>query len=261
MNAGWTIMKMPWLLAAGALFLAGCSDTGTDPKAKPMTNVQVSFATQAAGTPAVRMQGAPAALLDDTLTAGSDTIIVTSAELVLRKIELRRAGVVSCDSTAGSDSCEEFDAGPVLIGLPLTGSLSTPFAVDVPADTYSDVEFEIHKVSNSDPEDAAFLAAHPTFAGTSIRVTGTFNGQMFLYESDLNVTQELVLVPPLVVDATTTATNITVFVDLDGWFRDAAGGLVDPAQGNKGGAFENLIRDNIKNSIEAFEDADRDGRR
>ena len=40
---------------------------------------------------------------------------------------------------------------------------------------------------------------------------------------------------------------------------DAAGQTVNPATGNVGGENESLIKENIKNSIEAFEDDDRDG--
>jgi hypothetical protein len=45
------------------------------------------------------------------------------------------------------------------------------------------------------------------------------------------------------------------------WFRDAGGSLVDPSTANKGAANENLVKDNIRDSIDAFEDADRDGER
>jgi hypothetical protein len=34
---------------------------------------------------------------------------------------------------------------------------------------------------------------------------------------------------------------------------------VDPATGNKGGANESLVKENIKQSIEAFEDENHDG--
>jgi len=35
--------------------------------------------------------------------------------------------------------------------------------------------------------------------------------------------------------------------------------LIDPATANKGGANENLVKENIKRSMKAFEDKDRDG--
>ena len=50
----------------------------------------------------------------------------------------------------------------------------------------------------------------------------------FIYTSDLEAEEEIELIrrssPP-----TAAATDLTLFVDLDRWFRDGAGTLVDPA--------------------------------
>ncbi|MEE8192487.1 MAG: hypothetical protein V3T74_07050, partial [Gemmatimonadales bacterium] len=124
---------------------------------------------------------------------------------------------------------------------------------------YDEVEFEIHKVSTDDPEDAQFREDHPDMVGKSIRVQGTFNTQPFTYETDLDVEQEFDLSPPLEVTDGSTPTNVTVLLDLDQWFRDLAGNLVNPQSGNKGGENEGLVKENIKQSIEAFEDHDSDG--
>jgi len=56
------------------------------------------------------------------------------------------------------------------------------------------------------------------------------------------------------------STNITVFVDIDAWFRDQSGvDLIDPDTANEGGPNKSLVEDNIKQSMEAFEDDDRSG--
>ena len=242
--------------------VVGCSN-GTGPTGKPAANVAVSFATQAANTPQMSRAAAPGPVVssDDTLVTGSDTLVLTSVELVLREIELKPAEVPSCQVSPKPAGCQEFEAGPVLIALPLDGSVAQQFALDIPAGSYREVDFEIHKVSPSDQEDAAFRAAHPEFSGQSIRVTGTFNSQAFLYQTDLDVEQELMLVPPLEIMEGSGPTNLTIFVDLDGWFRDLTGALVDPDTGNKGGANESLINENIKKSLDAFEDEDRNGSR
>jgi hypothetical protein len=95
--------------------------------------------------------------------------------------------------------------------------------------------------------------------GKSIRIQGSYNGQPFTYENDINDEQEYDLVPPLVVDEMTTDVNVTLSIDIDSWFRTMAGDLVNPQSGNKGGANESLVNENIKNSFQAFEDDDRDG--
>jgi hypothetical protein len=207
--------------------------------------------------------------------ASGNTLTFEKVELVLREIELKRADRdVVCgeddsnsdddsndDSSddASADDCEELEFGPVLLDLPLGGGAAQAFTVEIAAGTYDKLEFEIHKPEDDgDANDAAFLAAHPDFRDVSIRVSGTYNGTPFTYVTDLGEEQEQALVPPLSI-ATATATDLTLFVDVNDWFRTAAGTLVDPASANQGGANENLVENNIENSIDAFEDGDRDG--
>ncbi len=254
-------------LVAGLMLLtlAACEDTTTPTQFR---NVQVSFATQAATAPLFSsVPAAPnaVALLDDTLVTGTDTLILATAEIVLREVELRRSDVTDCDGQPDDDGCQEFAAGPVLVELPLTQGAAQTFELDIPAGTYTEIEFDVHKVSGDDPADAAFRQAHPDFIDISIRVTGMFigadNRRSFTYETDLNVEQELTLNPALVIVESAVGTNITVFVDIAGWFRSASGNLIDPDTANKGGDNESVVNENIKNSFEAFEDDDRDGER
>lgn len=245
---------LTWAIAS-AFALVGCSDTG-GPQG---STVSLSFSARAAGpAPAAPFAAAPAA--DDTLGDGTNTLIITSAEFVLREIELERVSDDACDELLGDDDlCEEFSTGPILLDLPLDGSVMTEFTIPVDTGTYDELEFELHKVSNDDPEDAQFRADHPDMVDKSIRIQGTYNGQPFTYESDLNEDQEYNLVPPLEIMDGVTSTNVTIAVDLDAFFRAANGDLLNPQSGNKGGVNENLIRDNIRDSFEAFGDDDRDG--
>jgi hypothetical protein len=125
--------------------------------------------------------------------------------------------------------------------------------------TYDEIEFELHKVSNDDPEDADFRDAYPDMVGKTIRIQGSYNGQPFTYENDIDDEQEYDLVPPVVVDEMTMQVNVTIRIDIDAWFRDGSGSLVNPQSANKGGANESLVNENIKHSFEAFEDDDHDG--
>jgi hypothetical protein len=221
-----------------------------------LSSVQVSFATQPATTLAVhRSAGAGAA--SDTTVVGPDTLVVTSVELVLRKLELKRADVAECPEDGDDDGCEEFETGPVLVDLPLTPGAQQAFAADVPAGTYREVEFEIRKPDDGDPADQAFLQQHPQFDGVSIRITGTFNGAPFVHTTELDVEQELTLTPDLVV-AEGETTNLTIFVSVAGWYV-VGGALVDPATAGNGQPNESAVNNNIKNSFRAFEDPDRHG--
>jgi hypothetical protein len=243
------------------LAATACGDaTGPGSNGQPV--VTLSFATRQPATASLArglsLQATGA--LADTLTTGGDTLIITRARIVMREIELERVEATSCDTTiVDHDACEEFEIGPVLVDLPLNGQVEQEFSVAIAPGSYDEIEFEIHKVSNDDQEDADFRNANPDFAGISIRVDGTFNGTDFVFTSDLDVEQEFDLNPPLTVDSTAAGTNVTILVGLDGWFRSPAGAVLNPETGNKGEVNESLIKENIKQSIEAFEDEDEDG--
>lgn len=252
-------MKHITLILGAALLVAACNDS-TGPGSQ--VGVSLSFTAPMVGaapsSPGMFMSVAAIDLTDGQ----GNTLTLDNVEIVLREIELQRQSATACDALPDNDDCEKFEAGPVLLDLPLDGSVSTMVTITPDPDAYDEVEFEIHKISVSDEEDAAFRTAHPDFAGKSIRVQGSFNGQPFTYETDLDVEQEFDLNPPLIVSADsdpTAGTNVTIMIDVDAWFRDLTGTLVNPQDGNTGGQHESLVKENIKQSIEAFEDHDGDG--
>jgi hypothetical protein len=252
-----------WKVPVATLFvLAGCSDT-TNPLLGRGQQMSLSFASVGAAPVAAAAFGAPAAVMaGDTLVvaSGSDTLRITSVEIVLREIELKRVSTgVDCDSTANEDACEEFEVGPQLISLPLTAGVETPISVPIDSGTYDKVEFEIHK-PGGDSLDTAFKAQYPDFANISIRVRGTFNGTAFTYTTPMDQEQEFTFNPPLVVDASGSSANLTIRLDVRTWFRvGGTGALINPSSANVGQPNEGAVRENIKNSIEAYEDDDRDG--
>ena len=240
------------LTAVTAVLIAGACSDGAGPAGD--RTVSLSLTSAGAGAPA----GAPrfSVAAGDTMRVGSDILVIDRVQIVLREIELKRVNHDACDSIVGDDdSCEEFEIGPILVDLPLGGAVETVLSVAIDTGTYGELEFELHKPED---DDTAFLSAHPDFAETTIRVTGSFNGTAFVYETDLNVEQELDLVPPLTITDAAVATNVTLRVDLSGWFL-VGGTLVNPQTANKGGQNEGVVNENVKNSFKAFEDHDRDG--
>ena len=73
------------------------------------------------------------------------------------------------------------------------------------------------------------------------------------------IPERLALVPPLIVADSMQSVDVTIKVDLSGWFSNGSGGLVNPASGNKGEPNADLVKDNIRDSFHAFRDDDRDG--
>ena len=198
------------------------------------------------------------------ISMGNDTIVIRSAELVLREVELKRVEAQECDNVEGNDDCDEFETGPFLVALPLgTTATETVVSIDAAPGMYDELQFKIHKPEDDSSGDDAFLAAHPTFARISIRVTGTYSQagtrSDFTYESDLNAEQEVLLSPPLTVTEGQPA-NVTLRIDIASWFLNAAGSaLVNPATANKGQPNEQVVENRIQASIDAFRDDDHDG--
>ena len=133
----------------------------------------------------------------------------------------------------------------------IEGGLPMPCATD-----------ELAKVTTAEQYEYAarrenHLAQHPDYAGTSVRVVGTYNGTPFVYTTAVTAVQHVEFDPPLVVGGG--GANFTLFVDLTSWFRTAAGSLVDPATAIGDGANVALVTQNIIHSFHAFEDDDHDG--
>jgi hypothetical protein len=235
--------------------LAGCDDA-TGPGVPTGTEaVSLSFGLSGgSASPAPSLFAGELQLSD-----GTNTLVVQSAELVLREVEFERVETAGCDSGPGDADCEEFEVGPFIVSLPLDGSVSQNITAQVEPGTYDEIEFDIHKPEDTTAADLDFIAANPNFADISIRVTGTFNGQSFLYTSDLNEEQEIELTSPLTVTADAGPVNVTLEMDLSTWFASAGSMLIDPRTANKGEPNEGLVEDNIRISIEGFRDDDHDG--
>lgn len=263
-------------LALVALF-AACSGEGAGPSGT--TQVTFHLTTRGAG-----LTPGPIALLSDTLTDGTDTLVIDQVQLVLRDIRFKPEDDDGCeghdgdnghddddslvvaashgdDDHADEDGCHSFNAGPYLLGLPLGTEVTRAFSVAVDTGTFDELRIKLHKPEDDsgDPRDIEFLNQHPEFDKISIRASGSFNGQPFVFETDVNAEQEMEFNPPLVITDAATNVDVTIRVDLTGWFANGAGGLVDPGTANKGGPNDNLVRDNIKDSFRAFRDDDRDG--
>jgi hypothetical protein len=193
---------------------------------------------------------------------GTHTLVLDRVEMVIKEVELKRISDDDCDDLSGTDhdACEAFEVGPILLDLPLDGSVAQVVASEVPPDTYDELEFDVHKPDDDTPADLQFLQQNPGFKDVSIRVEGSFDGESFVFLQDLNEERELDLIPPLVVEGGFGTVNLTLELDVSSWFRTPGSGLLDPRTANKGEVNEDLVEENIKASIRAFPDSDRDGR-
>ena len=232
----------------GVLTLLAVACDSSSPNGSGQISFNVATANSAGSS------NAPAALAPDSMVdAGGNVLVLTSVELVLRDIEFKRRNHDSCDSlpSGSDDDCEEFEAGPVLVDLPLDGSVSHEFSIAVDSGTFEELRLRVHKPEDDgDSRDQAFIAAHPDLEDISIRVAGTFNGTAFTFVSDLNADQEFSFAPPISISEGTVV-DVTLRVDVSTWFMSGSA-LINPALALKGGPLEGIVKNNIEASFEAF---------
>jgi hypothetical protein len=239
------------LLGCDAAGLSG----GGEPEASPVS-LSVS-ATDGTGAGALQTQAKGLRAQRVTDSAGN-RLQFDRVELVLQSIVFERTDVEDgCDD--GQQGCEELEAGPLRVVLPLE-STSPSVVVDttLPAGTWEEAAFTVGV-----PSDPSVFDDPPFPSGVSIRAQGTFTpaggtSQEFTFLSDLSEERELEFEPPLEVTPEE-PTNVTFAVDLSTWFRRADSTLVNPALASDGGRFADLVEENIESSIEGFEDNDFDG--
>jgi hypothetical protein len=152
----------------------------------------------------------------------------------------------------------EVEFGPIVVDLPTASGVNQGVTLRVPPGLYDEIKFEIEPLDdhNGRSEDRY---GRPGPRDASIRVEGTFNGEPFVYLSDLEAEVELDFHPPLVIRRG--GFNVTIRVDVAEWFTDDDGQLIDPSSANAGGPNQALVERNILASLHAFGDHDRDGRR
>ena len=255
------------------LLLASACQDSTAVGARQPLSVSFVTATSAAGASLSR-SAAPGAAFDVTPAAGA-TPVITKVQIALSKIELGQS-TATCtampDSTTtatsnedheGDDDCEELELDPMLVELsPDTSVVKSVLNATVPAGTYTSFQAVIGPVRVGDEDHSAagrnaFLTAHPEFAGKSVRIEGTYNGQTFVFESALRGEIESDFATPLVVGAD--GLNVTVSLDMAQWFKAADGTVIDPATAGAGTLNHEIVSRNIRRSFRVFEDDDHDG--
>ena len=239
--------------------LVGCDAAGPSGSVESEASPVSLSVSATGGSETGTSQAYPKGVLTQSITDSQGSRLqFDRVQLVLRSIEFERADAEqACDD--GQEGCEELEAGPILVSLPLE-SESPSVVVDttLPVGTWEEASFEVDA-----PSDPSILEGTTFPAEMSIRAQGTFTPaggteEDFTYLSDLSEERELEFEPPLEVTRDE-PTNVTFAVDLGAWFRRGDGTLVDPSQANEGGRFADLVEENIESSIEGFEDNDFDG--
>lgn len=235
-------------------FAGACSDSTTSSAAKrPLTVSLTTTLSQAAVANRVEA--------DIIVSAGSNTLVITKAQLLARRIELAPSNASDCaameesgdDDGKVEDGCAEVEVAPTILDIPVNGTLKTSLSASVPPGTYRALEIRIRPISSGNRNSQAFVVAHPEFKDASVRIEGTFNGKAFVFTSPIDTRIETAFSTPVSVDSTNP--NVTVAIDLSNWFSDGSGGTLDPSNSDNA----ERIAANIAGSFRAFEDDDHDG--
>lgn len=155
------------------------------------------------------------------LQGPNGSLELTSLWLTLEEIELD-----------GEGDTDDFEAGPVLVELPLEGEPTIPLSAPLPEGSYEEIEIEFEPV-----DDDEFLAGvrerFPDWPeDASLRATGTFTPEgdpepvAFETYVEAEIEIELEPSPPLVVDDSGSEVELLT-VDLSLWFRRGDGSVVD----------------------------------
>ena len=247
-------------LVAAALTFAACDDS-TSPRFDGAPEATLSFAVPQGASGASMFAGTGPQAVIVTDGAGR-TLDVTQIQVVMEELELERQNDDDCADD--DDACEKFEAGPVLVDLPVQGGVISPFDMQIPADIYDEIELEIDDASD-DSTAAVFFAANPTWPeDASVRIVGTFDAndgagpQPFDVYLEVEVEIERELVPPLVVTDSAQDVNVTVQIDVAHWLMEN-GSLIDPRDLPGDDNLQDIVEDNIEESFDAYEDDDRDG--
>jgi hypothetical protein len=242
--------------------VAACSD-GLGPSASSMVSVAFRVAPATSGFSASRM------LNDSTPTVPTNDITLTKVQLVLSHIELSRidSACVRADTTDDAKDegehrgdCHEIKLAPMLVDMPLTADAKVELSAPVPPGKYRNLHARLTALTAESQQKGAadFLAANPDFAGTSMRIEGTYAGKPFVFITNVKAEIFIPFRPPLDLTESTTPA-VTVAVDPSRWFKTENGTTIDPTTVGLDQPNNRYIAANIRRSFRVFRDDNHDG--
>ncbi|HEX7940811.1 MAG TPA: hypothetical protein VF488_03370 [Gemmatimonadaceae bacterium] len=252
------------LMFVPVVAVAACSDAAA-PSASSMVSVAFRTAPATSGLSASRMLG------DSTPAVPASDITLTKVQLVLSHIELSRidSACVRADTTDDAndeverrDDCHEIKLAPMLVDLPITPDAKVELSAPVPPGKYRNLHARITALTASSRQRGAadFVAANPDFAGTSVRIEGTYLGKPFTFISNLRAEIYIPFRPPLDLTDTTKTAAVTVAVDPSRWFKTQNGTTIDPTTVGLDQPNNAYIAANIRRSFRVYRDDDHNGR-
>ncbi len=227
-------------LLAGLMLTACTSNSGDD-----MTSVSLQFNTLTNSNPKI---AAKSSLNNDTLRieGSNGTLIIDDIRFIVEDFELERSSG-ECEGLPDEDDCEEFEADPFFVDLPLTAdSISLGNSLIEPG-LYVELEFETDDLDVSEEEDPveqqqkqdlinavrAVYSDWPTSA--SMVITGSFvssqgDTTQFKTYAEAEIEIELEFNPPLEITENSVSKLIKLNINPVDWFLRADNTVIDLSQ-------------------------------
>jgi hypothetical protein len=164
------------------------------------------------------------------LPGDNGELTITDLRVIVAEFELKGDDDLNpCDRTGAGEDCEDFDAGPLFVDLPLHSS-ATVSTGTVPPGTYRELEFEVEDLDDDeeDPAEAARIQAllqqvraqFPDWPrDASMLVVGSFRPREgaglgaprpFRVYIEAEMETEVVFSPPLVVGSAPLEVTVTL---------------------------------------------------
>lgn len=180
-------------------------------------------------------------------SAGDNVLSITEAKFVLRKV------VLGNEHGDNGGDCD-VKLGPFVVYLDMTQKVGIAAMAKIPLGTFDEIKFQVHKPSpNEGIGDPDFFESNSR--RFSVVVKGFFNGNFFVFKSDVTVAKEIEFEGQPVIIGAVPVVNLTIRLSPYLWFMQE-GVLIDPLDENN----KNIIDQNIKNSLRrAFRDLDLNG--
>jgi hypothetical protein len=220
-------------LVALSLALAACGGE--------TSGAGVTFSARLAGA-----SGAGALAASSSISLAGGRVQLEELWMVIRDVKLGLPGSPG-EVSAGN--------GPFLLhlaGAGLDGGVVQEFSIEVPAGTYDDLRFIVHKLEDGEKIGVPELDGPRASIAMSLTVVTDGGADHLTFTSELNEAQRFAR--RIVVEEGSAPDNVTISIDPSGWFGDASG-FLDP----RDSANRQAIEDRIRTSIDAFEDDDHDG--
>lgn len=181
---------------------------------------------------------------------GGNVLNLTEARMAVDQIEFGRTSGVCVDSTASDDgdACNEALTNPDAFSLPVDqGEIQLTNPVGVEAGNYDRLEIDLHPATQ---QDVNLLTEQGFQLGASVRIAGSFNGSPLNVQFGPEASLQLPLGDVFPLEEGEPGA-MTLRVDVESWFRDAEGNLIDPRDAAEDPELTESVEQNIIESLSA----------